>query len=540
MSSNGSNDKNDRSGGEGLARSVSAVEEVSRKRLFKSLAQDVSYTYSRGNNNIMGRTGSRDEDQINESIPKGLENMVRRMVSTATQDLQNRIDTIQNENKEKMVSMQTEIDDLTKRNQELENAVKDLTLKNEYNEWSYTAEEIPDSYWISRGFSEDYAKRIKRLLSKMKEYTHQLRRGESRVMILSFGINDHMLHDDIILPHWKEFADALVHYQNFEYRKNYGLRCFGIRNVQLQQEVIDMLAPVLNTATGIKNIQFGRLDITSEVISFVADIIEHNSYIQGISWHSNQIESMDDMRRFCKSIRKSVGNSLKSLGLNNCFNGNNQEMMRIVVDATSQLEELNMNNNGIGSVSATFIANFLASNPPMKHLDLTGNNLNDTDATLLANALQSNTNLKQLYLANNNITAIGRKVLLESVFNVTSLNSCAASNHSCSILVLTPDISDINMYEEPPIIRAMKIFAMLSATNEGFFNTNYLGDVSYKLIPDVLRLTQDFTRRTPELSEAYFEQTGQRCADWDQLDVDTVPITSMFELLRGWAVPSLS
>ena len=86
----------------------------------------------------------------------------------------------------------------------------------------------------------------------------------------------------------------------------------------------------------------------------------------------------------------------------------------------------------------------------------------------------------------------------------------------------------------------MKIFTVLSATDDGFFNMNCLGDVSYKLIPDVLRLAQKFTEATPDLSEAYFEQTGQRSADWNQLNVDTVQITSMFELLRGWAVPSLS
>ena len=62
MSSNGSNDKNDRPDGEG----------VSRKRPFKSLAQDVSSTYSGGNN----RSGSCDEDQINENIPEGLESML--------------------------------------------------------------------------------------------------------------------------------------------------------------------------------------------------------------------------------------------------------------------------------------------------------------------------------------------------------------------------------------------------------------------------------------------------------------------------------
>ena len=87
----------------------------------------------------------------------------------------------------------------------------------------------------------------------------------------------------------------------------------------------------------------------------------------------------------------------------------------------------------------------------------------------------------------------------------------------------------------------MKIFTILSATDDDeFFNMNCLGDVSYKLIPKVLRLTHLFRRGTPELSKAYFDQAGQRSADWNKLDKKTVSITSMFELLRGWAVPSLS
>jgi len=523
MSSIGSNGNEDRS---------VSVAEASRKRHFKSLAQDVSSTYSRGNNNMDG-SRSHDEDQINESRPEGLESMVRRMVSTATQDMQNRMDTIQNENKE-----------LKDKCNELEIKVKDLTLKNEYNEWSYTAEDIPDSYWIvERGFSEEYAECMVEFLGRIKEYTHQLRRGESRGMALSFanGHNFHMLRDDIILPHLKEFTDALVQYENFNHREDYGLVCLGIRNIQLEQEVIDILAPVLNTTTGIKRLIFSRLNVGSEMISFVSDIIEHNSYIQCIGWHGNRIESLDDMRRFCKSIKKSVSNSLRSLALNSCFNGSNREMMRIVVDASSQLESLTMTINGIGLEGATVIANWLASNPPMKRLDLKGNNLSDTDTTILANALQNNTNLKRIDLGNNDITSGGRRVLLESVFNVSSLNSCVASNHRCRIHGLNPDISNINKYAYPSDNRSMKIFTMLSATDgDEFFNMNCLGDVSYKVIPNVLRLTQLFDGETPEFSDFYFEQTGQRSADWSQLNKDTVPITSMFELLRGWAVPSLS
>ena len=441
------------------------------------------------------------------------------------------------DNKRNIYDMQIEIDKLTKRNQELEYSVKDLRLKNEYKEWSHMAEDIPASYWIERGFSEEYAECMAEFLGRIKEYTHQLRRGEQIESIDLVFTNYHILHDDILLPHWKEVADALKQYQKFNHRKDHGINLFAIDNVQLQQEVMDMLAPVLQTLS-IKGLLLGR-NIGSDALSFSEGIMQSNPYLNQFSWRNNRIESVDDMKKLCKAIKKS--NSVTSLALINCFDGNNLQMMQTILDASHQLGKLFLNNNGIGTVGASLIANWLLSNPPLKSLHLKNNDLNDTDATLLANSLQSNTHLRWIYLNNNDITSIGRRVLLESVFDVSTLNTCAASNHNCCIRGLNPDISKINKYDQSSANRENKIFTILSATDDDeFFNMNCLGDVSYQLIPRVLRLAQTFTVATPELSEAYFEQTGQTSADWDKLDEDSVPITSMFELLRGWAVPSLS
>jgi len=371
----------------------------------------------------------------------------------------------------------------------------------------------------------------------MKEYTHQLRRGESPIKIELF-VDDYMLHDDIILPLWKEFTDALKQYQKFEYRENHGIKLFTIDDIELHSEVMDMLAPALQTSS-MEGLLLGG-NVGSDVLSFAEGIIQSNPHLKRFGWRNNQIPSVN-VQRFCKSIKKSVSNSFKCLALINCFDGDNLEMMQTVLDASHQLEALNLHDNGIGSEGVHFIANFLTCSPSLKSLYLKDNRLNNDDVTLLASALQSSTNLRHLYLKDNNdITAVGRQALLESVFNVSSLNACADSNHKYRIHGLTPDISKINKYIKSSLNRTMKIFTMLSATDESFFNENCLGDLSYKLIPDVLTLAHHFTQRSPKLSEAYFEQTGQTSADWDKLDEDTVPITSMFELLRGWAVPSLS
>lgn len=223
------------------------------------------------------------------------------------------------------------------------------------------------------------------------------------------------------------------------------------------------------------------------------------------------------------------------------FDGNSPEMMHIVLDASLHLDTLGLYSNSIGSAGASIIADFLASNPQLKSLHLKDNNLNDADAAILANSLQSNTNLQWIDLEDNNdITEVGRRVLLESVFDVSSLNACAASNHTCQISGLNPDIYDINGEIESKCNRAMKIFTILS--KDDGFNLNCLGDVSYKLIPHVLSLAQDFIVANTVILDAYFEQTGQYSGDWNEQGETGLSYgtSSMFELLRSWAVPSLS
>ena len=98
----------------------------------------------------------------------------------------------------------------------------------------------------------------------------------------------------------------------------------------------------------------------------------------------------------------------------------------------------------------------------------------------------------------------------------------------------------INEIDDAATNRAMKIFTILSATEDGFFNMNYLSDASCKLIPNVLSLAQQFDTCIPTLFDSYMEQTGTYHHNyWDLDEDDDIALTSMFELLRGWAVPSL-
>ena len=127
--------------------------------------------------------------------------------------------------------------------------------------WSYSAENIPKTYWLSKGFDDDYADAMTTFLGEMESWTHQLRRGdkfpETRIgpegTILCEGIRigcpdesavDILRHDDILLPHWKEFVDALALYlKHHRDHENYYLMVIGF---ELQPQVINILAPILS------------------------------------------------------------------------------------------------------------------------------------------------------------------------------------------------------------------------------------------------------------------------------------------------------
>ena len=440
-------------------------------------------------------------------------------------------------------------------------------LKNEaYHDWTFGTEDpfcyhykgameaLKTSYWIEQGFSTEYAQIVCNLLKWMKAYTESLRRGDAKEIgeeiILDAGIGEQhaclLYNDNILLGHWKEFADALAQYQKFSHRHSFGpMLGIYLRNIQLPPQVIRKLSPVLKTGH-IREICVENNLLDSEGISLLADIIESNPNLAQVQFDNNRIEDVVDMKRLCKAIA-SAADHLALLSFTKCFDGNNIEMLQAILESdysslkSFHLEEVHLDGNNIDSVGAALIASFLATNPCVDSLELNDNNLGDNGATQLSNGLKSNTNLSWLRIKNNNITARGRKALLKTIFDTTSLNACAASNHTLMV-----DLNPFNIHLNGAGItlrcnKREKLFTLLSATDEGFFNLNCLGDISYKVIPQVLSLVQGFSEAhpdyLPEYLDSYFELTGKVSAGWRG---NTIATSSLFELLRGWAVPSLS
>ncbi|EJK75958.1 hypothetical protein THAOC_02302 [Thalassiosira oceanica] len=218
--------------------------------------------------------------------------------------------------------------------------------------------------------------------------------------------------------------------------------------------------------------------------------------------------------------------------------------MEILTSTTAGRAErvmLMLQENAMSSSDAPTIANFLASDPPLRLLSLAGNLFDGNDATVLANSLSSNTNLRLLDIGRNNTKDEGRLAFLRAIFDVSSLASCAASNHTCQIrgvfiweLNCDGDVPWNNKWE--------KIFAMLALSSEDLFiNTALLRGVPASLIPVILyRASYQFEENNSKITDLYLELTDtNRCKQhdvWDNLGC-TRPLNCMYELIRSWVVP---
>jgi len=117
----------------------------------------------------------------------------------------------------------------------------------------YMSPSIPTSYWTTRGFDEEHVENMETILLQMKKATLQLKSGER----LDYGYESITLgrrqsakdviheHDDILLPHWKEFVDALRMYNHEAEERSH--RVLYLYNIRPDSSVMAMLTPVLQS-----------------------------------------------------------------------------------------------------------------------------------------------------------------------------------------------------------------------------------------------------------------------------------------------------
>ncbi|EJK55767.1 hypothetical protein THAOC_24464 [Thalassiosira oceanica] len=415
--------------------------------------------------------------------------------------------------------------------------------------WAYTVNVIPWAHWLEKGHSANYAAAMERLQDAFKRIIKQLRTGTVDDLIsVTFCLPDHednyaiAAHDDLLIPYWREFANALIHWSDCHADgKTLGIIIDGIAT---PDAVLDVLRPSIKQSK-VRSLGVGGdgSPITWKLAEFIEDIIQTNHSLTTVCFSGIMLTN-EEWKAICNAIEirnEHQSSTIESFQLLKC---SADEIGSEVLEGflTSIAHEVDLGGNGMSSRVASIIAESLESNPPLATLYLRDNHFDDADAAVLANSLSSNTNLTALYVDGNNIKEEGRLALLRALFDVSSLNSCAASNHTCRIWGLEQDISALN-YDHVKYNKWDKIFAMLASSSEdAFINTALLSGIPTSLMPILLDRAYDQNHDKSGITDLYLWMKDiVRCRkhdDWDKLGGKR-PLNCVYELFRSLVVPSI-
>ena len=314
---------------------------------------------------------------------------------------------------------------------------RSVQILSKESKWEYSAPPIPDSHW--RGLPEEDIGGMERLLRLIEGYAGALRGGRwsdgEQVDKICLGQEspdnveiDMLHHDDVLLPHWEEFANALQLH-------NVNISKLSIANIQLTSQVLDLLAPALKgkAFTGFLFERNGFAN-NNEGAKFITECIKQNNELDRFDWVNNHIDNTKDAMLFVDAIVNHP--SIDSVRIESCLGGehiNSYEVVCPLFASDRTWERIDIESNDIRTRGDTAIPDYIASNPPLKILYLANNHLNDDDVALIARALKQNNHLTQIRLGDNDFTDIGYNALCNVFYDFTSLNSISDCNHTCEI-----------------------------------------------------------------------------------------------------------
>ncbi|EJK63699.1 hypothetical protein THAOC_15628 [Thalassiosira oceanica] len=165
--------------------------------------------------------------------------------------------------------------------------------------WSYSAPPIPRSHWIEQGRDEKYAALMEGCLRRIKEEVELIRNGgEGYCNCLDYDGQLTILHDDALLPHFKELADAI--------QVSDGIEQIDINNIELHPSALGILCPAMEgnvTDIDMRRISFPGPDVV-ECYEIIATSIRRNHALKDLAWISNQIPSDDQADLLIDSVIK--------------------------------------------------------------------------------------------------------------------------------------------------------------------------------------------------------------------------------------------
>ncbi|EJK48961.1 hypothetical protein THAOC_32202, partial [Thalassiosira oceanica] len=256
--------------------------------------------------------------------------------------------------------------------------------------WSYSAPSIPRSHWIEQGRDDEYAAHMEGSLRGINQDVECIRNGEDEdfyCRCLDYCGQMEVLHDDALLPHFKELADAI--------QLSSGIREIIIDSIELRPSALRILFPAMEGKVKVVDMRRIRIPGPDAVKCYeiIAASIRRNHSLKGLTWCNNRISSDDQADLLIKSI---IDNrSIENVQLANCFNQSGVDGCRALVALMTcgrPFNWLDFSGNCLSDIDD--VAAALATNPQLQQLLIHDNEINDRDAELIAQALKQNTNLQ--------------------------------------------------------------------------------------------------------------------------------------------------
>ena len=445
-----------------------------------------------------------------------------------------------------MEQMQTQIDGLDRTNSAL--AAENRALVNRCKslersidvlskdvDWKYSAPDIPRSYWLEQGFDDEYATTATGFLRYVQDDVEESRNDTDAMMeVVEIGASlpEGMIlrHDDALLPHYMELADAI--------RINPNIVTLHLWQVELNPSVLKVLLSATQHNEHIDDIGFFnvRLDDDEECLSLLDDIVSTLPSLRSIAWRGDGRESTKITSMLAETAVRSE--SIQRFELIKCFRGEQRaavglDILTSLLTSGREFHWIRFGENDLSGIVP--ICDALASNPPIKILFLTHNLLDDEDAESIAEALASNTKLRALYLDKNRFSTAGERVLMLAVHDNSDLNTLSDCNHTCRISGIGEDYrfngqTNVSEYSDWQFNRGIKIYDELSdhcsENNMSLFLDAELGEDSLSLLPMVLEFVQRYG-----FDVDLREESG--------LHPIQSPLSIYFELLKTWKMPEI-
>ncbi|EJK71066.1 hypothetical protein THAOC_07526 [Thalassiosira oceanica] len=282
----------------------------------------------------------------------------------------------------KSESLERSCDKLEARCNSLERSIQ--VLKNDVS-WSYSAPDVPRDHWIEQGHDEDYADNVDWCIERIKGNAETIRSEGENVYCSCLDYEDQLaiMHDDALLPHYKELADAI--------QLSNGIQNIVIDNVELGPSALSILCPAMEgkvTNIFVQCVTFPAEQV-AECYEIITTSIRRNHALEKLIWRNNRIPSDEQADQLIDSAIDNL--SIKMLFLDNCFNqesANGCRALASLLTCGRPFKTLNFSRNGLSGIDD--VAAALATNPKLKNLWIHDNQLNDRDAELIAQALKQN------------------------------------------------------------------------------------------------------------------------------------------------------